>query len=406
MSSINTKTYKDGGATAWLQVFGCWLLFMNTWGLTNTFSIFSTHYAHTLFPSLPPAHISWIDSLQLFLTLFTGIFASWALDAGHLRAVLLTGTTLLVGGMLATSFCAVYWQVLLAQGVCVGLGSGALAFTAAAVVPFYTGSSVAGTVYPLMLRELFETVGFAWAVRVLAFVILAGLLGSLAVLKPHGEHKTHAPFFVARYLYHVPYTLFILAYAFMVRGTYVPYFYIQQYALELGTPASTTFILVSVMNAATFVGRFPYNYLADTYGGIAVLVPCCMATSLILFLWRFAHTPAGLFTISATFCFVTGGLVSLPAVTIANLTLDKADYRTRMGMGYTVAAIGALVGTPVAGAFRCGPRGVAPFARDAERVMARWQGTWFVAAAAMFVAALLMVWARVLRGGWEFRLKI
>jgi len=22
---------QDGGVTAWLQVFGCWLLFMNTW---------------------------------------------------------------------------------------------------------------------------------------------------------------------------------------------------------------------------------------------------------------------------------------------------------------------------------------------------------------------------------------
>jgi len=196
------------------------------------------------------------------------------------------------------------------------------------------------------------------------------------------------------------------AYAFMVMGTYVPYFYIQQYALELGIDKQTTFVIVSVMNAATFFGRFPYNYLADMYGGIAVLVPCCFFTSIILFLWRFVHNLKGLFVISATYCFVTGGLVSLPAVTIANLTADKSEYRTRMGMGYTVAAIGALVGSPVAGVLRQGASGVVRFSGDANEVMVRWQGTWFFAAVAMLVATLLMIWARVLRGGLDLNLKI
>lgn len=55
------------------------------------------------------------------------------------------------------------------------------------------------------------------------------------------------------------------AYAFMVAGVYVPYFYIQHYALDLGINDSMTFNIVSIMNAATFFGRFPYNYLADMY---------------------------------------------------------------------------------------------------------------------------------------------
>jgi hypothetical protein len=58
--------------------------------------------------------------------------------------------------------------------------------------------------------------------------------------------------------------------------------------------------------------------------------------------WRFVHSLYGLIVVSATFCFFTDGLVSLPAVTIANTTHDESEYRTRMGMGYTVAAIGAL----------------------------------------------------------------
>lgn len=80
-----------------------------------------------------------------------------------------------------------------------------------------------------------------------------------------------------------PYTIFIIckssflcasnrtkanvqaAYAFMVAGVYVPYFFIQSYALDLSIDESMTFNVVAVMNAATFFGRFPYNYLADMY---------------------------------------------------------------------------------------------------------------------------------------------
>lgn len=138
------------------------------------------------------------------------------------------------------------------------------------------------------------------------------------------------------------------------------------------------------------------SYIAR-YGGITVLVPCCFATAIILFVWRFVHTLSGIIVISATYCFVTGGLVSLPAPTIANLTRDKSEYGTRMGMGYTVAAIGALIGNPIAGAAR---------RSNSVDVMDRWQGAWFVAGGSLLVATLLMIWARILRGGMDWKVKL
>ncbi|KAL5434356.1 hypothetical protein PMIN07_004552 [Paraphaeosphaeria minitans] len=400
---------QDGGTRAWLQVLGCWLLFMNTWGLTNSFSIFETYY-NQKFQHISHSNISWIGSMQLFLTLFVGVFAGWLLDRCHLRIVLVAGIAFEVAGMMMTSLCTAYWQLLLAQGICVGIGSGTLAFTSAAIIPFHfterrmlaagvvsTGSSIAGVVYPLMMRELFDEVGFAWAVRILAFVMLGGLSVSLAILRPHAGAKKERALLQSDLLRDPPYTIFIASYAFMVAGVYVPYFFIQSYALDLSIDESMTFNVVAIMNATTFFGRFPYNYLADIYGGITVLVPCCFATSIILFSWRFVHTLGGLIVISATFCFVTGGLVSLPAVTIANLTQDKSEYGTRMGMGYTIAAIGALLGNPIAG-----------LARNSASVdvLERWQGAWFFAGGVLLVATALMMWARVLRAGVDMSVKI
>jgi MFS family permease len=101
------------------------------------FPVFETHYTHTKFPTVTPSAISWIGSLQLFLTLFIGVFAGWFLDGGYVRAVVITGTGFEVVGMLATSFCTRYWHLLVAHGICVDIGSGMLAFTSAAVIPFY-----------------------------------------------------------------------------------------------------------------------------------------------------------------------------------------------------------------------------------------------------------------------------
>ena len=66
-----------------------------------------------------------------------GIPAGIMLDRGHLRLLIALGTLFEVGGLFATAQCSQYWQIFLAQGVCVGLGSGLLGLTSVAVIPLY-----------------------------------------------------------------------------------------------------------------------------------------------------------------------------------------------------------------------------------------------------------------------------
>jgi len=98
--------------------------------------------------------------------------------------------------------------------------------------------------------------------------------------------------------------------------------------------------------------------------------------------------------------------VSLPAVTIANLTNDKSEYGTRMGMGYTVAAIGALVGNPIAAAAKRGTSRVTLLEGGLDEVIERWQGAWLVAGGALLCATVLMACARILRGGLDLKVKL
>jgi MFS family permease len=106
--------------------------------MANSFGIFQTYYASTLLPTSSPSSISWIGSIQGFLLLFVGVFCGRAFDAGHFYPVAGLGIFLSVFGMMMTSLATKYYQVFLAQGLCLGLGSGCL---------FTPGISVVGTYF-------------------------------------------------------------------------------------------------------------------------------------------------------------------------------------------------------------------------------------------------------------------
>lgn len=163
-------------------------------GYINSFGIFQTYYATTL--DLPPSTISWIGSIQVFLLFFIGAFTGRLTDAGYFRPILLLGSLFQLLGIFATSFATTYWQLFLAQGVCLGLGNGCLFCPAVSTVSTYfstkrglaigisaCGSATGGLIFPAMARQLLPTVGFGWTVRAIGFVQAFGLVVANWVLR-------------------------------------------------------------------------------------------------------------------------------------------------------------------------------------------------------------------------------
>jgi MFS family permease len=135
-------------------------------GIANTFGAFQTYYETGLLAHESPSNISWIGSIQAFLLLVVGGLATGPIyDAGHLRGLVIFGTFAGVFGMMMTSLCREYWQVILAQGIVVGCGSGCLLLPGVAVMPQYftkrraftTGVAAAGSSFGKLLQS--ETSG-------------------------------------------------------------------------------------------------------------------------------------------------------------------------------------------------------------------------------------------------------
>ncbi|GES59019.1 hypothetical protein ATETN484_0003024200 [Aspergillus terreus] len=313
--------------------------------------------------------------------------------------------------ILFANTCTTYWQVLLAQGICTGLGSGLLGLTSVAVIPLYfqkkrmiatgiaaTGSSLAGIIYPIMLRRLFVQIGFPWAVRALTFLILGCLIVACLVMKLRPRSSKGTTLIELRHFRDFPYVVFIAAFTLMISSVYIPFFYIQKYALQLGIDEDMAFYLLSMMNATSLIGRIGPNWLADRYGGVNVMAPACFLSAVTLFLWRFTHSLPGLIVIVLLYGLISGGMVSLPPATIANLTSKQSELGGRMGLAYTIAAFGALIGNPIAGAC-LRPSGVpSPSVQD---IQSEFQGTWIFAGAIMLLATACLVLTRYLQFGFS-----
>ena len=109
-------------------------------------------------------------------------------------------------GIFTTSFCKTFWQLVLAQGLCTGIGCNAVYCLVVGIVTVYfeknrglaiavvsIGNSIKGVVYPVIVQYLFPRIGFTWTMRVLGFINLACLATSLAFLTPRLPPRKGGP---------------------------------------------------------------------------------------------------------------------------------------------------------------------------------------------------------------------
>ena len=92
--------------------------------------------------SSSPSDVAWIGSLQIFLLMGIGAYSGSASDSGYFRLISILGMVLFILGVFLTSICYRYYQVLLAQGVCTGLGMGLMFIPIMSVNATYVSSSI------------------------------------------------------------------------------------------------------------------------------------------------------------------------------------------------------------------------------------------------------------------------
>ena len=99
-----------------------------------SFGAFQSYYQHELLQNESASAISWIGTVQAWLLILIGVLSGPLFDLGYFRSMLYVGNFLVVLGIMMLSLCTKYYQVFLAQGICMGLGAGLLYIPSLALV--------------------------------------------------------------------------------------------------------------------------------------------------------------------------------------------------------------------------------------------------------------------------------
>lgn len=213
-----------------------------------------------------------------------------------------------------------------------------------------TGSSMGGLIYPVVLRRLIIQIGFPWAVRVMAFIMLGTLLISIAVMKPRLPPRKSGPLINVEALKDPVFATWLLAVFFTFIGLYIPFFYVENYALNLGISPDLAFYMLIIMNAASIPGRIFPLMIANKIGNLSIMIPAVFLSGIITLAWIKVDTKSSLITISAFLGLTSGSIQAVLPATVAFLLPDLSKLGTNIGMTLFAAGLGLLIGNPVAGA--------------------------------------------------------
>ena len=263
-----------------------------------------------------------------------------------------------------------------------------------------TGGSVGGIIFPLIIQSAMRTVGFAWAIRIVAFFMMALLLcGNLLVrarldafrpavaaaaatttdpfscssssISSYGAATEKRPptgkmgrFWQAmssiridlRAFLDPRFTLATFGVFSIEWALFVPLTYITSYALRLGLPADYAYQLVAILNVGSVFGRWVPGFVADKVGRFnAMVVTVCFCLVAVVSLWLPSaylggvvgrKAAMGLFAV--LYGFGSGSGISLTPVCIGQICTTK-EYGTKLGTCYFFVSFGVLTGIPLVG---------------------------------------------------------
>ncbi|PLN77658.1 major facilitator superfamily domain-containing protein [Aspergillus taichungensis] len=399
MSQLQPSTPSSGSehtSRAWLTVVGAFFTFFCSVGFLNAFGVFQDYYQSHQLSGYSSFDISWIGSFSTF-ALFAGApIAGVLVDRVEPTILLTCGSLAMLASIFMTSLCQEYYQFFLAQAVLLGASMSCLFCPAIATVSRYFhknkglamgvtvgGSSAGGVIWPIVLDEFLNKngVSFGWTIRIVGFIMLPLLfLAVLTVIPPVG--KTGDDYHHHRILtdeekrneihegvgaHEVPQeqastqkqgpvsllknTTFIvlcLGLAISYLGMFSPFFYATSYAQSLGHSTSFAFYLVSIINAASLVGRILPGVLADRYGHFNLCGSAALLSGVTAFCWTAATSAGGLVVWCLAYGFTSGAIMSLQSACAAHLASHEL-HGTAVGFLMGSVALTALFGTPISG---------------------------------------------------------
>jgi MFS family permease len=205
---------------------------------------------------------AFVGGLSISIALLVSPLATICIRKFGTRATLRIGIVFEAVSFIGASFTSQIWHLLLAQGICFGLGMG-FAFTATVgVVPQWfdkrrsfansistAGSGFGGLVYSLATNAMISSLGLAWAFRVLAIIsfVVNGFCSVILRDRNKAIGAVHVAFHMDL-LKRVEYWLYVSWGFFAMLGYVITVFSLADYCQQVGFTAKQGSIVSAMFN--------------------------------------------------------------------------------------------------------------------------------------------------------------
>lgn len=214
-----------------------------------------------------------------------------------------------------------------------------------------TAGGVGGIIFPAIISNIAESIGFPWAIRIIGFISAVFCALSIALLRtrlrldPIKKGKIDI-----RSLRELRFSLLTIAIVLVDFALLIPLTYLPSYAQSHGMETALAYQLSAILNAASILGRSVPGYFADRLGRFNVMIfTTFVCAAITLALWLPSQSnPAAILAYAVLFGFWSGSAISLAPVCVAQISKTE-DFGTRYGTTYVLVSIGSLVAIPVAG---------------------------------------------------------
>lgn len=414
--------FPDGGALAWRQVIVGFFAFFVTWGITTSFGAFQTYFKQVLLPDATTFQLGWINSVQTALILMGAGIAGRLFDNGYFYFLISTGSILSFVSFILIAECKEFYQVLLAQGIGLGLGMGILFSPTVACYSSYfkkrrdivmsitaAGGGFGGVIFPIATNNLLSQVGFKWSIRIIAFVDLFGLCVILLLardrLSPatrrHYQAKNNAnslftwrAWIDSSALKDPVFVLFVFGIAASFFGLYPPFAFLQSFAVHINASATVVKYITPILSSMGVLGRLSTFVFARTIGPLNTTVLATFICSVTLYSWISVTTEGSLIAFTLFYGFFSGLVGTFPPFIIPHLTNDFTRIGVRIGMAFTTVGLFVLISIPLAG-MALGTSSNSDSASHYDRLA-------IFCASALMGGSLLLATSRYFRAGFKF----
>ena len=306
----------------------------------------------------------------MFGAVLGGPAMGWVSDRFGIVVSVAAGAVLLALGLALASQTATVWQFAVVHGLLIGVGTSASFGPVIADISLWfeerrgiavaiaaCGSYLAGTVWPLVIQPLAQSVGWRHAYLGIAVFCLGAMLPLLLALRRHlpQEHRLRSgrpdksSNAASRRAGNGLQLLVMLAGVSCCIAMAMPQVHIVAYCADLGYGPARGAQMLSLMFATGIVSRVGFGWIADRIGPAPALLVSSSLQAASLLAYFGANGLTSLYLVTAMFGLVQGGIVPTYAL-IVRQCYPPSEAGRRVGLALSSTLAGMAIGGWMSGA--------------------------------------------------------